>query len=423
MAGGTFPTSVPTYIVTAGADTANAAGGTGLSGLLNAFEIDVTALATKLGTGNSAATINKVLIGTGPGTTAWGNTVTGIILTTPELITSVNDTNNNELIRVTATGSAVNDITVTNAATGVAPSIAASGDDAAVNLNLRGKGLAKTVTIGAGATTIYPYDFVFSGCVITADSAGSNLNFSMSSGVVVINGNPVTVAAFNAAAATASKDIYVDVLDNGDGTGLVVKTGGNIVANNAASPALASNSVRLGIVVAGATTIAAAASINQGQEDRVLPIASSIPYAVTDQLGNLICPRDPNRKLLGYRQILTDFTTTANPTVTDITGISVPYIAPASRKVVATLVIPVLYSTAASTTILRAYVRESATQLGSWYDTMAGSQYALTAIATGLTTPSAGLHTYVGSVSQNAAGTIHADGATATAVYLKVELE
>lgn len=72
MAGGTFPTSLPTYTVTAGAETANgAAGGTGLSGLLNQFESDVTALSAKVGIGASTPAANKVLFGTGTGTTAW----------------------------------------------------------------------------------------------------------------------------------------------------------------------------------------------------------------------------------------------------------------------------------------------------------------------------------------------------------------
>ena len=52
----------------------------------------------------------------------------------------VNDTNGNEVVRISATASAVNDITITNAATGNNPQIAASGDDTNVNLSLTGKG-------------------------------------------------------------------------------------------------------------------------------------------------------------------------------------------------------------------------------------------------------------------------------------------
>lgn len=258
-------------------------------------------------------------------------------LTTPRITTSIDDSAGNEVIKTPATASAVNEITVTNAATGNAPRISATGGDSAIDLNLRGKGLAKSVTIGAGATKIYAYDYVASGCVITADSVGVNKNYSVSSGVVVINGNPLTVAAVSAQTVTASKDRYIDLLDNGDGTAVHVATGGNEVNNNAASPALAANSVRLGIVVAGATTIATTASINQGEETRVLPIASSIPYQVTDSLGNLICPRDPHRKLLGRRQIIANYTTTANSVDTLIPGLTCPVIVPTGRKVRITL--------------------------------------------------------------------------------------
>lgn len=72
MAGGTFPTSVPSYTITAGAETANgAAGGRGLSGLLNDFEADVTALANKVGTGATVPAANTIPFGTGAGTSAW----------------------------------------------------------------------------------------------------------------------------------------------------------------------------------------------------------------------------------------------------------------------------------------------------------------------------------------------------------------
>ena len=110
----------------------------------------------------------------------------------------------------------------------------------------------------------------------------------MTSGVIYINGRRLTASAVAAQSFTASKDTYIDASDNGDGTALLTYTE---VANNAASPALAANNVRIGIIVTGAITIAAAGSVNHGQEDKVLTFASSVPYAVTDSLGNLLFPR------------------------------------------------------------------------------------------------------------------------------------
>lgn len=171
------------------------------------------------------------------------------------------------------------------------------------------------------------FDHVISGGVWTPDSAGVNRNASMSAMVVGINGRRITISAVTSRNFTASKDVYVDVLDNADGTGTLVYTD---QTTNGASPSLASNSLRLAIVVVGASSIAAAASINQGQEDRVLPIASSIPYTVTDSIGNLICPRDPQRRIIGYRQITSDFGTTST---SDVTGLNLNCIIPANRKV------------------------------------------------------------------------------------------
>ena len=76
---------------------------------------------------------------------------TGCAITTPNLITSLNDTNGNELIAVTATGAAVNEITVANAATGNAPSVVASGGDSNVSLKISGKGTSGVTLTNATA--------------------------------------------------------------------------------------------------------------------------------------------------------------------------------------------------------------------------------------------------------------------------------
>ena len=57
-----------------------------------------------------------------------------------KLVGDVIDTNGNELLQVTATASAVNQVTLANAATGVAPTLTASGDDTNIGLKLVAKG-------------------------------------------------------------------------------------------------------------------------------------------------------------------------------------------------------------------------------------------------------------------------------------------
>jgi hypothetical protein len=192
------------------------------------------------------------------------------------------------------------------------------------------------------------FDHVASGGVWSGDAYASTRNASMTTLVCYINGLPITIAAVTARSFTASKDTYIDVLSNGDNTGTLVYTE---VTNNAASPALASNSIRIGIIVTGASNIASVASINQGQETKVLPIASSIPYQVTDSLGNLICPRDPQRRILGTRRILADFTT-ASTTPVQVTGLTCPVIVPTGRRVRITAHVAFMYNSGGTGTLV-----------------------------------------------------------------------
>lgn len=179
------------------------------------------------------------------------------------------------------------------------------------------------------------FNYIVSGCVWTADAAGSTRAASMTAGVVYVNGKRLTVAAVTAHLFTASKDTYVDFQDNLDGTAKLVYTE---ATNNAASPAIPNSlvdatNIRNAILITGASNIANAAAINQGQYNALLPIVSSTPYAFTDSLGNLINPRDPNRKVIGYRQSTINFVTSSSSYV-DITGMAdCPVIIPPGRNV------------------------------------------------------------------------------------------
>jgi len=77
-----------------------------------------------------------------PGTvdTTSVQTLTNKTLTAPKIGTGINDTNGNELLNLTATASAVNELTLANAATGGKPTLSASGDDTDITINLVPKG-------------------------------------------------------------------------------------------------------------------------------------------------------------------------------------------------------------------------------------------------------------------------------------------
>tara|TARA_R100001594_G_scaffold6542_2_gene18470 strand:+ start:1509 stop:2264 length:756 start_codon:yes stop_codon:yes gene_type:complete len=88
--------------------------------------------------------------GTGDVTLTGTQTLTNKTLTAPKIGTSILDTSGNELFLLTATGSAVNELTYANAATGNAPSFTASGGDSNVGINFVPKGTG-TVQIGGNA--------------------------------------------------------------------------------------------------------------------------------------------------------------------------------------------------------------------------------------------------------------------------------
>ena len=76
------------------------------------------------------------------------DTLTNKTLTAPKIGTSILDTNGNELFLLTATSSAVNELTYANAATGNKPTLTATGDDTNIGVSIQPKG-SGTITLDA----------------------------------------------------------------------------------------------------------------------------------------------------------------------------------------------------------------------------------------------------------------------------------
>lgn len=97
-------------------------------------------------------------------------TGTGSVMkgTSPRLTTSLLDANGNEIFNVTATASAVNELTIANGATGVNASITASGETN-TGITITGKG-TKGVTIG---------NVLDETVVVVTDGAGAVINTSL----------------------------------------------------------------------------------------------------------------------------------------------------------------------------------------------------------------------------------------------------
>jgi len=83
---------------------------------------------------------NIIDFGMGNVTLTGTETLTNKTLTSPKIGTSILDTNGLQLALLTATGSAVNEITLANAASGSNPTLTASGDDANIGISLATKG-------------------------------------------------------------------------------------------------------------------------------------------------------------------------------------------------------------------------------------------------------------------------------------------
>ena len=104
-------------------------------------------------TANDGTNPDIYKIGVGDVTLTGTQTLTNKTLTSPKIGTSILDTNGNELLLLTATGSAINELTFANAAAGNAPSFTASGGDSNININLVPKGTGQVQANGSGLAT------------------------------------------------------------------------------------------------------------------------------------------------------------------------------------------------------------------------------------------------------------------------------
>jgi len=126
----------------------------------------------------------KILFADGTNIVDTGNT-------TP-IITQINDTNVNEQIKFTTTASAVNEFTITNAATANAPEISATGSDTNIDLKITPKGSGKINLDGIK----FPNADGSSGQFLKTDGSGS-LSFA-DSGLAwqsVVTTSTITVVA------------------------------------------------------------------------------------------------------------------------------------------------------------------------------------------------------------------------------------
>jgi hypothetical protein len=130
--------------------------------------------------------VDAIFTANGTGTSVGLNIGSGKSL---KLVGDIIDTNGNELLKVTATASAVNELTLANAATGGAPTLTASGGDTNIGMKLVGKGTGE-VTARVNGSDVF--------------NASSNFGFKNR----IINGAMVIDQRNAGASVTANDGVY-----------------------------------------------------------------------------------------------------------------------------------------------------------------------------------------------------------------------
>ena len=124
--------------------------------------------------------VDAVFAAAGTGTSVGLNIGSGKNL---KLVGDVIDTNGNELLKLTATASAVNEVTLANAATGVAPTLTASGGDTNIGFKLVAKGTGE-ITAKVNGSDVFnaSSSFGFKNRIINGDFKIAQRGTSFTSG-------------------------------------------------------------------------------------------------------------------------------------------------------------------------------------------------------------------------------------------------
>lgn len=254
------------------------------------------------------------------------------------------------------------------------------------------------------------FDFVVSGGVV---SLVSGLIGAFSNIVWYQNGVRLSKISIANNTYPINDDTYVDISP----AGAVTYTS---VANNAVSPAVTSGNVRIAIVITNGTTIT---QVNQGSELATAPIVSSATYTVVDGLGNMIYPRDPFRKILGFRTTSTSFVSSST-TAVPIPALSCPIVAPVGRKVKITVTSPLSSNNTAGNgtrTFIFDGTVPSGTQLNQNFNDNPTANFGINVAVLALTTPLVASKTYNAGFSVSA-GTGQLQSNSVSPINMYVEL-
>ena len=142
---------------------------------------------------------------------------------------SILDESSNEQIKFTTTGSAVNEFTVANAATGNAPAISATGGDTNIDLNLTPKGVGRATFNGQGKI-----QSVAEKVTNSATSATGTINFDVLT-QAVLNFTSDAGGNYTLNIRGDGSNSLDSIMDTGESITIahIVKQGGSAYYNNA----------------------------------------------------------------------------------------------------------------------------------------------------------------------------------------------
>ena len=171
-------------------------------------------------------------------------------LSSPEIAGGINDVNGNELLKFTATATAVNEITLANAATGSGPSLTATGGDANVPISLAGKG---TGAVNLGQATSAGVDLLADQPI--RDSSGNELlKFTKAATAVneITVANAATGNGVSIAATGGDANVGLTVAGKGAGTVTVGQATGSVQLSTAITDLVGFHGVAPAVQRAGA---------------------------------------------------------------------------------------------------------------------------------------------------------------------------
>jgi hypothetical protein len=175
--------------------------------------------------------VDAVFAAAGTGTSVGLNIGSGKSL---KLVGDVIDTNGNELLKVTATASAVNELTLANAATGGAPALSATGGDTNIGIALTPKGTGGVV---------FPAGAVGTPAITTTGDTNTGIFFPAADTIAFAEGGAEAMridSSGNLLVGTTTAISNIRLRVSGGGINVAQPTssasGSNTIADNGASP-------------------------------------------------------------------------------------------------------------------------------------------------------------------------------------------